>query len=384
MKKRLLAAGIACILAVAAVTGCSSGSTRDESHGYSANSAKSSGAVSASEAQYLGADYNYTNGLSYEMYDDYAVEYEGDFYDAGSGAGDIVTHDDVTVNVDPTQGRLLIRTVNITAETKDFPAVTGELQSQVKALGGYIEYSSMSGTGNNRDLRSANYTVRIPADQLDQLIDKVGKSCTILSSNENTSDVTLEYVDTKARIESLRVEYEQLLTLLSQAEDLDTIIVLQNRITEVRYQIESNESRIRVLENQVLYATLTLSVREVLEETEVEEAHVVTYGEKVMNQFKETWENTVEFFQDLLLGIIAIIPGIIVMSIIAIVVLIIVFSARKKRRARRAKALAEKEAAEKKAAQEKEAAEKAAKEAEKKADKKEPSKNDKKEDKKED
>ena len=252
--------------------------------------------------------------------------------------------DDPGVNIDPTQGRLLIRTVCITAETTNYNQVAADLESRVRECGGYIEYSSMHGTGNNRDLRSGSYTVRVPADKLDSLIDAVGSSCTVTASNENTTDVTLEYVDTKARIESLRVEYDQLLTLLSQAEDLDTIIVLQNRLTDVRYQIESAESRVRVLENQVEYATLTLTLNEVLEEKEVEEPHVVTYGEKVSNQFKKTWENTVEFFQNLLLGLIASIPGIVFMVIIGVVVLIIVFTARKKRRSRRAKALAAKEA----------------------------------------
>jgi flagellar biosynthesis component FlhA len=162
--------------------------------------------------------------------------------------------------------------------------------------------------------------------------------------------------------------------LLSQAQDLDTIIILQNRLTEVRYDIESSESRIRVLENQVQYATLTLTLMEVLEEKEVEEAHVVTYGEKVMNQFKDMWENTVEFFQDLLLGIIAVIPGIIFIGIITAVVLIIVFTARKKRRkARAAKALAEKKAAEEaeKKAEEKKSADKKETKEDRKEEKKE-------------
>lgn len=262
-----------------------------------------------------------------------------------SGSPVSASPDEPGVNVDPTQGRLLIRTVMITAETTNYNQVAADLESRVRECGGYIEYSSMHGTGNNKDLRSGSYTVRVPADKLDSLIESVGSNCTVTSSNENTTDVTLEYVDTKARIESLRVEYDQLLTLLSQAEDLDTIIVLQNRLTDVRYQIESAESRVRVLENQVEYATLTLTLNEVLEEKEVEEPHIVTYGEKVSNQFKETWKNTVEFFQNALLGLIACLPGIVVMAVIGVIVLIIVKVARKKRRARRAKALAAKEAA---------------------------------------
>lgn len=319
--------------------------------------------------QTLSGDINYgsdtkslTSNMNYTAEAEFADE--AAFTTGMSNSPVAPSPDDPGVNVDPSQGRLLIRTVMITAETTNYNKVAADLESRVRECGGYIEYSSMHGTGNNKDLRSGSYTVRVPADKLDSLIEAVGTSCTVTSSNESTTDVTLEYVDTKARIESLRVEYDQLLTLLSQAEDLDTIIVLQNRLTDVRYQIESAESRVRVLENQVQYATLTLTLNEVLEEKEVEEPHVVTYGEKVSNQFKQTWENTVEFFQNALLGLIACIPGIVVMIVIAAVVLIIVFTARKKRRARRAKALA-------------------AKEAEKIAEKKSEDKNETKEDKKE-
>ena len=376
MKKRLIVTALAGIIAVSMFAGCASKhSTR----------AADSGKAEAEYTQSVSMNTkSYTNGVNYD--DTFALADYEEFYDEsyngpivyetpGSGGG---------VNIDPSKGRLLIRTVSITAETTRYAEVASSLEGQVRAAGGYIEYSSMRGTGNNKDLRTGTYTVRVPADKLDELIASVGNSCTVTSSNEGTSDVTLEYVDTKARIESLRVEYDQLLQLLSQAQDLDTIIILQNRITDVRYEIESAESRIRVLENQVEYATLTLTLIEVLEEKEVEEAHVVTYGEKVMDQFKDMWENTVEFFQDLLLGIIAIIPGLIFIGIITAVILIIVFSARKKRRkARAAKALAAKKAAEEaeKQAEEKKAAEKKAEE--KTSSDKNETKEDKKEEKKE-
>ena len=274
------------------------------------------------------ADYDYGYGDQ---------EYVADApMDAGSSVS--VSND---VNVDPAKGRLLIRTVSMSAETLNIDQVKADVENQIRELGGYIENSSMSGTGKNHDLRTIYYTIRIPADKLDSLITTVGNSCTVLSSSENTTDVTLEYVDTKSRLDSLRVEYEQLMELLGNAKDLDNILILQNRLTEVRYQIESAESRIRVLENQVQYGTLNLQIREVLEETEIEEPHVVTYGERVGEQFKDMWEGTVEFFQNFLLGLIAAIPFLVFCGIVAVIVIVIVFTARKKRRKREAAALAE-------------------------------------------
>ena len=366
MKKRIIAFAVAGVIAVSMIAGCSSKATSAPVREHNAAAGAESYSDTMNAGKTLAAEYRYDESPEFADYEEY------------NGLGDTLVaaapEPAGGVNIDPSKGRLLIRTVSISAETTRFAEVASSLEGQVKAAGGYIEYSSMRGTGNNKDLRTGTYTVRVPADRLDELIASVGSSCTVISSNEGTSDVTLEYVDTKSRIESLRVEYDQLMQLLSQAQDLDTIIILQNRLTEVRYDIESSESRIRVLENQVQYATLTLTLMEVLEEKEVEEAHVVTYGEKVMNQFKDMWENTVEFFQDLLLGIIAVIPGIIFIGIITAVVLIIVFTARKKRRkARAAKALAEKKAAEEaeKKAEEKKSADKKETKEDRKEEKKE-------------
>lgn len=317
---------LAGVLAVSVIAGCSmndKSTIREHDSGNSFETAV--------------ADDTYVNGLSYEG--EYEFTGDVDFKDTGAGSGTGVVNPSP---VDPEQGRLLIRTVGITAETKDILQVKTDLETQVKALGGYIESSSMSGTGKNRDLRTLYYAVRVPADKLDSLIADVGNSCTVLSSNENSYDVTLEYVDNKSKVESLRVEYDQLLKLLSQAEDLDSIIVLQNRMSEVRYQIENYESRIRVLENQVQYATLNLTVKEVLEDTVVEPAHVPTYGEKVQKQFGEMLDNTKEFFEYLGLGIIACLPGIIFLVINAVIIIIIVSSVKKKKRK---KALVSKEEA---------------------------------------
>ena len=244
------------------------------------------------------------------------------------------------VNVDPTKGRLLIRNVNIQAQTTDFESVRQSVEDKIKELGGYIENSGISGTGKTGSLRSASYTIRVPADKLDALISAVGNNCTITSTNENTTDVTLSYVDTKARLESLRIEQKQLTELLSKATDLDSIIVLQERLTTVRYQIESAESQLRVLENQVTYATLSLRIKEVMEIKPQEEPHVDTYGEKIVKTFKASLNAIGEFFKGLLLVLVAISPVIVPMAIITIVVLTIVFRGVKKRRARAAAAKA--------------------------------------------
>ena len=243
-------------------------------------------------------------------------------------------------NVDPTKGRLLIRNVNMTAETKDFDNVRNAVEDKVKELGGYIERSGVSGTGTAGSLHNATYVIRIPAEKLDELISTVGSNCTVTNSSESTTDVTLSYVDTKARLDSLRVEQEQLMELLKQAKDLDSIIVLQNRITEIRYQIESAESTLRVLENQVTYATLSLRLREVMEIKPQEPPHIDTYGEKIVKTFKNSLKNIGEFFKGVFLVLVAVSPVLVPLIIITVIGIIILVNAIKKGKKRRAAAQA--------------------------------------------
>ena len=247
-------------------------------------------------------------------------------------------------NIDPEKGRLLIRNVNIAAETKEFDAVRQAVEDKIKELGGYVENSGVSGTGKTGSLRRASFKIRVPADKLDDLINTVGSSCTVTSTNENTTDVTLSYVDTKAKLDSLRVEQKQLTELLSQAKDLDSILVLQNRLTEIRYQIESAESTLRVLENQVTYATLSLNIREVMEIKPQEEPHVDTYAEKVAKTFKQSLHNIGEFFKGLFLVLVAVSPVLVPMIVITIIAIIIIVSSVKKSRKKRAAALAAQQA----------------------------------------
>ena len=258
--------------------------------------------------------------------------------------GSSTSSNQTQTNLDPTKGRLLIRNVTMAAETKDFDNARKSVEDKIKEVGGYIENSSISGTGKSGNLRRASLKIRVPAETLDDLINAVGNNCTVTSTSERTSDVTLNYVDTKAKLESLRVEQKQLTELLSQAKDLDSIIVLQERLTQIRYQIESAESTLRVLENQVSYATLTLSIREVMEIKPQEEPHVETYGEKVARTFKESLHNIGEFFKGLFLVIVAVSPVFVPMIIITVVALVIVLSAVKKKRKKRAAALAAQQA----------------------------------------
>ncbi len=164
--------------------------------------------------------------------------------------------------------RKLIKTVDMNLETENYDSFMSDLEKTIEILGGYIEYrdayyGSYSNRVNGSHNRNATLTARIPADSLSGFTDKVGKLGNITYESESVEDVTLQYVDLASHKKVLVTEQERLMALLENADNMEDIITIESRLSEVRYQIESMESQLRTYDNQVDYSTVHMNVKEV-------------------------------------------------------------------------------------------------------------------------
>ena len=73
----------------------------------------------------------------------------------------------------------------------------------------------------------------------------------------------------ESRKKSLEIEQERIWQFLEKAESIDTVITLEQRLSDIRYQLESMESQLRLYDNQVDYSTVYLSISEVTAYTPV-------------------------------------------------------------------------------------------------------------------
>ena len=264
---------------------------------------------------------------------DYAdYDYDSDYYYEDTSA----VSDSSSKVLDPEAERLLIRTVSMEVKTTTYDELCNNVNNKINEYGGYIEYLSAYGTGEEEDLRYAYYTIRVPAENLDALIESLDGTCTVVSKSESTSDVTLDYVDTQAYLEALQIEYDQLLEMLDQTTDLDTILVLQSELTDIRYDIEYAESCLRVMENQVTYATLNLTVNEIteekaqeeeedkLKEQEEKEKPEPTFEDEIAETFNDSVESAKEFFKELFLGLVSVAIIVVPAAVIVIIAVIII------------------------------------------------------------
>lgn len=225
----------------------------------------------------------------------------------------------------------IIKTVELWVETKEYDAYISSLTASVSTLGGYVETSSADFGNGYSSNRYATYTVRIPADKLSSFISSAGENGTITNKTESQQNVTLEYVDLESRIEAYKTEKQTLTNLLEKAASLENVLAIQERLSEVNYQIESYTSKLKVLENRVSYSTVTLRINEVERVTEAEP----TVWSRIKNEFADNLDGLVDWFKDLVVSVIGGIPVILPAAAVIAVAVIILRKLIKKRRAKK-------------------------------------------------
>lgn len=222
------------------------------------------------------------------------------------------------------ENRKLIQTAYIDAETEDLDAVLQQLDARIAELGGYIENSNVrNGSAySGKRYRSADITVRIPAKDLDSFIDKVSGLSNIVSSRKTVEDVTLNYVATESRVKALQTEEARLLELLAKADSLDDLLTVEERLTEVRTELEEVTSTLRVLENQVDYATLHLTVSEVTEFTDTTEPETV--WQRIGDGFVDNLKGAGTFLENVFVFFVTAIPYILLIVVPPLAVFFII------------------------------------------------------------
>ena len=292
---------------------------------------------------YGGAYYADAADVAYDEPAEMPAEYAEESKTAFNGSGNVQSDPAAA----PLNNRKIIRNANVSVQTLEFDKFLENLDAAIGAVGGFVESSNIGGREyySRYNLRSATYTIRVPAASLDSFLNTVDGLGNVTSLSTNMRDVTTAYVDSEKHLEALRAEQEALLEILKSATTVEDIITVQDRLTYVKYEIESYESILRTYDDQVDLSTVTLHLNEVEHESVVEPE---TFGQEVSRRFRDSLENVGYGFRSFGAWLFGNAPEIIVLLVInGAIALIIIFSIRggiKRRAKRKAKKLAEQNA----------------------------------------
>lgn len=226
--------------------------------------------------------------------------------------------------------RKRIYTANLALETREFDSALSRILSDAEKLGGYTGKTNVYNrtARGDRAYRTAEITVRVPSKDFENYLNAVGGYCNVISSSTDVSDVTEAYQDLAARLSSYRTQEERLLAMLEKADDLSYLLQLEDKLSEVRYHIESYEARLRSIDQQVSYSTVTMTLTEVVDYTAPAPE---TFGQRMREALSEGWEGFLSGSQDIAVFLAAALP---VLVLLVILVLVIVLTVKAKRRKR--------------------------------------------------
>lgn len=193
------------------------------------------------------------------------------------------------------RGVKMVYTATIDAQTLSYERATADIVTLVETFGGYFEQKDFSNYSSS--YRSANYTIRIPAERFSEFCTQVGTLCHVTWQSDSAENISEQYYDTQSRLETAQIKLDRLQELLKKANGMEDIITIESAISETEQVIESLSGTMRRYDSLVDYATVYLSLNEVYRLSGTEEAPK-TFGEKLSKSFADGLSATGEALED--------------------------------------------------------------------------------------
>lgn len=310
MKQKITMAMLEMVLMGCLLTGCGSASAD-----FSVDSAKSA-ATSASDAG-IAAQNGY--------YDDVA-EYEAPEFADDAAASENVTQDMDTMTL---LEEKLVYYCDLEIETLDYAGTMSSIKGAIAKYDGVIQSESESDSSWNwyyEDYRKTSGTmqnylqVRIPSANYESFLSELDGVGKIISKSTSVENISQRYYDTTSQIEALKIQEQNLLDMLEQCETIEDMITVQERLTEVQYELNNLQTDKRYMDVDVAYSYVNINILEVMEyHYDSEPQKTNTFADRLTNTLKATGRGFLSFLEGLLFLVIRLFPYIIIIGILCFI-----------------------------------------------------------------
>ncbi|RYF88255.1 MAG: DUF4349 domain-containing protein [Chitinophagaceae bacterium] len=195
----------------------------------------------------------------------------------------------------------IIKEGDIRFEARNVNATRKNILNRLAKADGYVneDNESVNGEENRKEY---TLVVRIPAKNFDNFLGAVSESAAkIDAKNISVSDVTTDYIDIKTRLDNNKLLEKRYLELLSKAGKMSDVLEIEEKLSEIRSEIESTQGQLNYMDKQVTYSSLSITFY-------TKQAGQVTTGNGFGYKFKQALGSGLEFLQNLFFGIISMWP----------------------------------------------------------------------------
>lgn len=321
--KKIAALLLALLALTALLAGCGGGmkhETAAASSEYLTNFGKTGGAPAMADAAPGGSAYYYEG----------EYEYPAEAYDAvmsGSSGGD-----GSAARADSFDK--IIYSGSASVETIRFEETIEKVYALIGEYGGFVESSYVTGKDysttyyNRPSYRNASFTIRVPRDSFQSFTGALEGLGNLTRSSVQAQNITSSYYDTQSRLSTYRTEEERLLEMLGKADTVEDMLSIEDRLANVRYNIESLTTTLTNWDSKINYSTLELSISEVKELTP-ETPITRTFGQDIAERFRSSCQWLLQAVKNGILLFISAVPVLILPIVIVVVVLLIIRAKRR-------------------------------------------------------
>lgn len=212
--------------------------------------------------------------------------------------------------------RKVIRTGRVELIVTAYDDARTKLEALVGAVGGYIDATTVSrGQGASS---SASIVVRVPSASFATFIPKLRELGDVRAESTAGQDITDEYVDVAARLDSARTLEKRLLELAGAKNGtIDQVLAVERELARVRGEIESFEGRMKHWNDQVALSTLSIDMA--TKAPEIAAAAAPALGERVTSTFRASVSSLRDAGQWLVVNGIALLPWLLFAAPLALI-----------------------------------------------------------------
>lgn len=183
--------------------------------------------------------------------------------DSGAAEGDLASQPADSGGSLPSFGPRVIQTASLTLSVpgNGFQDASDRARLVATRLGGFVVGSSAF-QGREGRLVRGTLTLRVPERSYAQAMRELADLGRVETREESGQDVSREFVDLEARKRHLEAVERQLLSFLDRAETVAAALAVQSQLNTVQLELEQVRGRLRHLDDQVAYATISLALHE--------------------------------------------------------------------------------------------------------------------------
>ena len=214
--------------------------------------------------------------------------------------------------------RKIIYTAQVEMVVEDLAHSEGELKRLIQEQKAYVAKSEMRGSPGSP--RSGTWTIRVPVDQFNALVEAIGKLGELRRSTIDSDDITDRYYDLKAHMKNNEVEEQGLLKLYlekSSTGKLDDLLAVRRELRNIRGDIEQQKGQLQRWDKETQYATVVVTMHD---RKDYVPTTTPTFSTSISRTFRGSWESLVSVGQAIVIAVVALTPWLPVLGLIGLAI----------------------------------------------------------------